>query len=111
MNNYEISDWEEYYLKLWASDTSKDYVHSGIILESLSVSEYPIFKNYFRPFSIFSICYKNLLDYKVSMTIFIEFVCIFTFFTNEQLIPLIFTLNNIQSNKVATDVYIIVYNI
>lgn len=42
----------------------------------------------------------------MSITMFIEFICIFTFFSVEQLLPLLFSLGNIKSNRVITEIQI-----
>lgn len=42
----------------------------------------------------------------MSITMFIEFICIFTFFTTEQLLPLLLSLGNIKSNRVITEIQV-----
>lgn len=55
----------------------------------------PIFHNYFQPY-----------EGRVTMTMYIEFIFIFSFFSNKQLIPLLLSLCNVYSNKVISELQI-----
>lgn len=80
VNNYELCEWETFFLRLWSSlITSEGCIRSQIFLRVLSVDTVPLFQKYF-----------SIYDDKVTMCSFIEFVCVFAFFYNKDLIKCIF---------------------
>lgn len=62
VNNYEISDWEWFFLKTWAEDINKPYILSGPFLHSLNIGNVPIFYNFFGPYSILHIIIIYIFD-------------------------------------------------
>lgn len=94
-NNYEVSEWEVFYLKIWEENTFKNDISCTSLLFRLGVVDIPILQDYFKPFGG-----------RVSITTFIEFICTFVFFTTEQILPLLLTISNVRSNRLITSVYI-----
>lgn len=62
------------------------------MLSKLGVPDVPIFLNYFIPFGG-----------RVSISTFIEFICVFTFYPCEVILPLLYSLANIKSNIFITE--------
>lgn len=95
VNNYEISEFEAVYLNIWSENREKPYIFVGSLLHYLTCEDMPIFHSYFQPY-----------EGRVTMSMYIEFVCLFSFFSNKQLIPLLLSLCNIFSNKVISELQI-----
>lgn len=89
VSNYEIAEWQWYFLELWHENTDTQFIDADILLTKLGVSEIPVLKKFFQPNGInFLIILK--IEFKVSICTFLEFICIFTFFSYTELIPSIF---------------------
>lgn len=78
VNNYEISVCELFYLKIWSYDTTKSYISSRTLLYELGFSDSHFLSKYF-----------DIYDGKVDISVFIEFVIIFTFFSDGELVSCI----------------------
>lgn len=97
-----MSEWEYYYLKIWKEDTDKCDISANSILGKLGVQDVPIFKLYFLPF-----------NGRMSLSVFLEFIVLFSFFTIEQLLPLLYSVIRVKSNRVITEdqVFELLHNI
>lgn len=87
-----MSEWEYFYLKLWKEDTTKCDVASKVILGKLGVQEVPLLQSYFAPFGG-----------RASISLFLEFILIFTFLKPDQLLPLIYSIIQVKSNRFITE--------
>lgn len=81
MNNYEISDWQWKYLLLWSKHPEKHFISSKVFLTYVNAENIPALNKYFEP-------YHN----NITISLFIEFICIFSFCDNEMLIYCIFII-------------------
>lgn len=53
VNNYEISQWEIYFLELWTNHRLLPSINAKKIFKLLDIKEYDLFIEYFSPFRIF----------------------------------------------------------
>lgn len=108
MNNYEISEWELWYLRLWNLEPDCAYITTAKLFVSLQLPPIPFFNQYFSYASIIN--NFILLDQKVTIDDFIQFVLLFGFFDVHTLLPCFFEITGIHSHKYITTV-LILFNI
>lgn len=94
-NNYEVSEWEVFFLKIWMKNPTETYITAPVLLSEIGVRDLPIFTLYFKPFSIY---FDNNIDGKVDIGIFIEFICVFAFFSNKEILPCIYIIFSVNIN-------------
>lgn len=80
---------EWFYLKLWSNATTESYVNANELLCAIGLIGIDIIKKFFSPYSIYLFL---LIEDKVSMTTYMEFICIFAFFPYKQLIHCIISI-------------------
>lgn len=90
VNNYEISQWEIYFLELWTNHRLLPSINAKKIFKLLDIKEYDLFIEYFSPFSIF--IFNKYIEYEVTISIFLEFICVFVFICTERQIQSIYLL-------------------
>lgn len=98
VNNYELSQWEYYFIKIWSNNSDVPYITSKELLRDLNVDN-PIFISFFEPYSII----KYFLEGQVDVTSFIEFICIFGFFPYKPILPILLSISGVQSNRIIND--------
>lgn len=61
VNNYEISEWQYYYLSIWSKNKSQPFISADKLLEILGLQKIPLFSLFFAPFGIFIIYFNKII--------------------------------------------------
>lgn len=109
VNNYEINSIHDLYLTIWYKNADNNYITINQLKQSILDSRNMFFPLFFSA-SILTYClYNNYNIGEVYIDNFFQFVCTFLFFTHQQIITLLLSFAQIQSNVFITYVYIYIY--